>query len=903
MKLTLLSLLTQGSTAKASRLRPMLLHPGLLTAAIRSPSINCTGASRLRFNSTIPIPHQAEQSPKSTEETIQKAEAIKEKDEQRDIESTTGEIDRKAREGIFYFDNIYPVVPGRFLFASYLLSIALGLTEKRVTKIIQKHAFPPEFPIKLTQLIPRYKDGGAFGKFEISADAPNVSQEDAEACIYSYLKDHDYRPIFNPFRRMRVFGVKGVPWIEDLKRSNSTKVRVVFDGEDLSQESLYKVLRRYGTIIDIESPPPGAKDLPRSAIVEFAVRRDACTARNCVNSLTVNNTKIHIVYIPSEKAGAFKKAIVDHPRISIPVILALLATLAVLIFEPIRTWFIKKKVCGSHGLEKYQLYRYLVRLKRDTMSTLNRYLHFSASAQARFEDLWTARQESVGTLQQWIEENVNTFIVVNGPRGSGKNELVSKFALSDRKNVITIDCESLSKARNDTSFVKAASSQLGYFPVFPWMKNITTFVDLIVQGLTGQKTGLSESNETQFKSMLNTTVTALKEVALENYDPNDSEVRLTEESYLQLHSEVKPVVVIKHFLNEVPSADTNDFIYKYLADFASVLVQTNAAHVIFVSNDTSFDKTLSISLPNQLFKILTIGDADPQSAKNFVMQQIIEANKTTEIFEEGTNEKVVLAEPKLSDFPNLDEALRPLGGRMTDLQTFARRIMSGEPPMMASKDLVRQSASEILQMFLLKANPDWTREQVWVIIKMLAELEKKSNDNRASGSSGGWFRGGNDKKNKNHAEPRVTLPTLPFSDLLSTPCFKTIQQQDALVALQHSEMIALIMDNGRPSAIKAGKPLYQAAFKALVADPELKAMMETQLLEKLITTENGKITKFEEELLSLSNLPKRWEINERIDYLSSKLSISQGKIMDYEDKIASYADFVKEFKKQQVTGK
>ncbi|KAF5100414.1 hypothetical protein D0Z00_001273 [Geotrichum galactomycetum] len=880
----------------------MRLHPGLLAAATRFPSIHCTGTSRLRFNSTIPIPQQPEQSPQKTEETILKAEAIKEKDEQSDIESTTGEIDRKAREGIFYFDNVYPVVPGRFSFTSYFLSTALGLTENRVSKIIQKHAFPPDFPVKLTQLIPRYKDGGAFGKFEISADAPNVSQEDAEACIYSYLKDHDYRPIFNPFRRMRVFGVKGVPWIEDLKRANSTKVRVVFNGDDLSQESLYKVLRRYGTIIDIESPPPGAKDLPRSAVVQFSVLRDACTARNCVNSLTVKNTKIHIAYIPSEKAGTFKKAIFDHPRISIPVILALLATLAVLIFEPIRTWFIKKKVCGSHGLEKYRLYRYLVRLKRDTMSTLNRYLHFSASAQSRFEDLWTARQESVGTLKQWIEENVNTFIVVNGPRGSGKNELVSKIALSDRKNVITIDCESLSKARSDTLFVKTASNQLGYYPVFPWMKNLTTFVDLIVQGLTGQKTGLSESNETQFKAMLNTTATALKEVALENFDRNDSEIKLTEESYLQLHSEVKPVVVIKHFLNEVASADTKDFIYKQLADFASVLVQTNTAHVIFVSNDTSFDKTLSVSLPNQLFKILTIGDADPQSAKNFVMQQIIEANKTTEIFEEGTNEKVILAEPKLSDFPNLEEALRPLGGRMTDLQTFARRIMSGEPPMMASKDLVRQSASEILQMFLLKANPGWTREQVWVIIKMLAELEK-SNDKSASESSGGWFRGGSDKKHKNYAEPRTALPTLPFSDLVCTPSFKTIQQQEALVALQHSEMIALIMDNGRPSAIKAGKPLYQAAFRALVADPELKAMMETQLMEKLIATENGKITKLEEELLSLSKLPKRWEINERIDYLSTKLSISQGKIMDYEDKIAIHADFVKELKKKQAATK
>lgn len=902
MKLTPLSRLVKTSAIGASPLRPMRFNQILLTTNTYTSKTNHINVCNLRFNSTIQPQQQPDKVSEKTEETIQKAEAIKEKDEQRDVQSTTGEIDRKAREGIFYFDNVYPVIPGKFSFTSYILSSILGLTEKRVTKIIQDHAFPSDFPVKLTQLIPRYKDGGAFGKYEISADASNVTQEDAEACIYTYLKQHDYRPIFNPFRRMRVFAVKGIPWIEDLKRANSNKVRVVFDGEDLSQESLYKMLRRYGAIIDIESPPPGAKDLPRSAVVEFSKLRDACTARNCVNSLTVKNTKVHIAYIPSEKAGAFKKAVLDHPRISIPVILALLATLAVLIFEPIRTWFIKKKISGSHGLDKYRFYRYLVRLKRDTMSTLNKYLHLSASAQsAKFEDLWMARQESVSTLQQWLEENVNTFIVVNGPRGSGKSELVSNIALSGRKNIITIDCEGLAKARNDTSFVKAASSQLGYFPVFPWMKNLTTFVDLIVQGLTGQKTGMSESNETQFKSMLNTAVTALKEIALENYVRDDGEISLNEETYLQLHAEVKPVVVIKHFLNEVSSTDSNDFIYKHLADFATILVQTNVAHVIFVTNDTSFDKTLSVSLPNQLFKVLTIGDADPQSAKNFVMQQIIEANKTTEIFEEDSDKKVVLPEPKLSDFPNLEEALQPLGGRMTDLQTFARRIMSGEPPMMASKDLVRQSASEILQMFLLKNNPDWTREQVWVIIKMLAALEKNSGkDKAASESSGGWF-GGSGKKNKSYIEPRTAMPTLPFSDLASMPSFKTIQQQEALVALQHAEMISLVMENGRLSAVKAGKPLYQAAFKALVADTELKAMMETQLFEKLIATENSKITKFEEELLSLSQLPKRWEINERIDYLSAKLSVSQGKIMDYEDKIAVNADLVKEFKKKQLT--
>lgn len=833
--------------------------------------------------------------PVDTSEAVLEAEATKGKDEQNDVEGTTGEIEKKYREGIFYFDNVYPVTPGKFSIVSQFMSYILGLTEKRVENTIVHHAFPSDLPVKFTQLIPRYKDGGAFAKYEISSSAPELTHDEVEALIYARLKDNDYRPLFNPFRRMRVFAVKGVPWIEDLKRASSKQVRVVFDGEDLSEESLYKVLRRYGSIIDIVPPSPAAKELPRSALVEFARLRDSCTARNCVNSLIVENTKIHITYVPAERAGWIKKSIIDHPRIFIPVFLALLATLAVLIFEPIRSWFIKKKVCNQPLFEKSEIYQWFIRVTKTTLSTLSRYLHISGSNQiAQFGDLWSARQESINTLQQWLEENVNTFMVVNGPRGSGKRELVSKIALKERSNVLTIDCESLAKARNETAFIKAASAQLGYYPVFPWMKNLTTFVDLIVQGLTGQKTGFSESTDIQFKSMLSTTVTALREIALENYKKADKEeLSISEEDYLQLHSEAKPVVVISHFLNRIESSNT--FIYSHLAEFASILVQANVAHVIFITNDVSFESTLSPALPNHMFKVLKIGDADPQSAKSFVLQQISEANKTA-VADSGSSDKPV-TEPKASDYPDIDHALHPLGGRMTDLQTFARRIMSGEKPMTAAQDMIEQSSSEILQMYLLKLTAQWTREQVWVLIKKLAALDPSNKLKKVKSDS--WFSSQPVETSDYQGESTAALPELPFTDLLVDPNFKSLQQQEALMALQHCEMISLQQVGGRPVSVKAGKPLFQAAFKALIADKELTAMMETQLMEKLVAAENAKISKFEEELLSLAQLPRRWEVKQRIDYLSNKLSVSQTKILDYEINIKVHEKVLKEAKKDR----
>lgn len=865
-----------------------------------------------RYNSTVSSNAIPPPPPGDISEKIEEAEAVKENDEQKNVEETTGEIEKTVREGIFYFDNVYPVSPGRYTIPFEIFSRLLGLTERRVKDILVRHAFPPDLPVKFTQLIPRYKDGGAFAKYEISKDAPALTHEEVEATIYSHLKSHDYRPMFNAFRPMRVFAVLGVPWIEDLKRYSSKQVKVVFEGPDLSQEEIYKLLRRYGSIIDIVPPSPAAKDLPRSAMVEFQRLRDACTARNCVNSLTVGETKIHIEYVPNDKAGWFKKTVMDHPRIALPVVLALLATLAVIIFEPIRTFFIKRKVCSNHSLEKYRVFRWASAVYKTVVSTVTKYLRFDGRCGARFEDMWDARQESINTLQQWIEENVNTFIVVNGPRGSGKRDLVNKIALRDRPNVLQIDCEALTKSRNDTTFLKAAASQFGYYPVFPWMKNITTFIDLITQGLTGQKTGFAESIDVQFKSILNTTLSALREVALENYKRADqTELQISEDDYLQLHSEAKPVIVLSHYQNNDgessgQSNHSNQFIYKQLADFAASAVTANIAHVVIISNDITFDKTLSVALPNHLFKVLTIGDADPQSAKSFVLQQILEANKTAEPAI-GEDEPKEVAAPKASDYPGLDSALKPIGGRMTDLQSFARRIMSGEAPQRASQEMISQSMSELLQMFLFKKGSPWTTEQVWVLIKKLADLETRNKDRdlkrqqQKANSSGGWF--GFGSSSSSSADPVAlsndlsSLPVLAYSDLIADANFKTFEQQQALLALQHAEMITVQQEGGRPVAVKAGKPLFQAAFRALVNDKELCAMMETQLLNKLHSAETAKITACEEELRTLSQLQSRKEVRDRVDYLAVKLGGAQTKIAEYEAKLARHAEILAKAKK------
>lgn len=951
----------------------------------------------------------------------QEAEEQQEQDDQDNVQETTGVIEKRAREGIIYFGNLYPIAPFSSTYFSRALAFAFGLTESRVIQILTNHAIPLDFPIKFTKIIPRYKDGGSFARFTIDEDAPSIiTVKEAESVMNQTLKANEYRPLFNPLRRIRSFSVLGVPWIEDLHRRVSRKVRVVFEGgSELNQETVYSVLRRYGPIKDITTKND-PKDPIKSAVVEYLYARDASTARNCVNSLVVQGTQIHITYIPTDGGiNALTKAVMDHSRISIPIIIALLAAFAVFIFNPIRIFFIERKVTDTTlpgTIEHNPVVRWLRGITRETMSNINRYLHREVdSFIPTFESLWIERQHVVRQIRQWLQENVNTFIVVSGPRGNGKKDLVTKFVLKDRENILTIDCEQLLKAQNDPAFIRAAAGQLGYYPVFPWMNNIATYLDLIIQGLTGQKSGIAESTEQQFKDMLTTSIAAIKGVALKEYHnavkdeghrtggANPVTERLTEEAYLQLHPEAKPVVVISHYLNRTDPS--KQYVYKLLADFASILVQTNTAHVVFITNDVTYESFLTSSLPNRIFKVASVGDADSKDAKRFVLNQILEARRTEaqanaharynngeseedkkeddqlskyiavdkavaekkealevakmkeELKHEGDAEKeaqegslatrilsyttgVFSSEQSSSDdtksinedieasadvnsedaeslsleYPYLDYALVPLGGRLTDLQSFARRLKSGEKPLDAAEDMVNQSASEIYQMFLQRnqrvltnsetpssSATEWTQEQAWTIIKILGSLSTHgfTKERQIALADSGFAPGSDRGKSKVNKYSNISHdikdsePEISLSFFLQDPNFKTKEQQRALTALQQAEMISLLHEGGRSVAVKAGKPLFQAAFRALIDDKVLFAIQETALLNSFVTAESKKIQKYEDELSTLSTMQlKSFEIKTRIGYLEKKLLASHDKVAKYEDELKGLSNIM-----------
>jgi RNA12 protein len=168
----------------------------------------------------------------------------------------------------------------------------------------------------------------------------------------------------------------------------------------------------------------------------------------------------------------------------------------------------------------------------------------------------------------------------------------------------------------------------------------------------------------------------------------------------------------------------------------------------------------------------------------------------------------------------------------------------------AVREIIEQSASEILKMYLLDVDLStrkWTPQQAWLLIKQLA-----AND------------------------------TLRYNELLLADVFKDGGEQ-TLQALEQAELISITSTNGRPHAVKPGKPVYQAAFEYLTEDEVLRARLDLAILTQLIGIENKNVDKYETELNVLAALPGgAKQLAPRIHWLLDKAMASHAKVEQYE---------------------
>ncbi|KAK7752365.1 mitochondrial escape protein 2 [Diatrype stigma] len=796
-----------------------------------------------------------------------------------------GHIDAAANESILWLDNLFP------LKLSGLLRAPWRDPEKDIAGLMKrfensslgaldpinmvKRALPDDkIPVKVTEIIPRLKDGGAFVKF---SHPSNIPAKEVEEKVATLLRERPIKPIFSPFRGVQAGLVQGIPWLEDLHRYPYGRVRIEFvpknpgeEAVELSQETLYSLFRRYGKIAEIQSQPWDSKVLPKFAYVDFGFVRDAIMARNCLHGFVVPEelgggklgTKLRMSYEQRAKQHRIWEWISSHPRIVIPVLVALLTGLTVIVFDPIRSFFVKIHITGKLRWNNSRLVRWLRKQTSDILS-----FRREKAEEAGLTTIWTHRKDLIDQIQKWLMETAETFIVVQGPRGSGKKELVLEQALKDRRNVLVIDCKPIVEARGDSSTIKQMGTAVGYRPIFSWANSISSMVDLAVQGTTGVKAGFSETLEAQLQKILATTAGALTEIGLADRRKTDSDFSLPPDAYLETHPEKRPVVVIDNFLHK---NDDKTIVYDKIAEWAAALVQSNVAHVVFLTNDSSYSKSLSKSLPDRVFRQTALGDLSPDVAKRFVLSHIQndpDTETTDDSDSDSTSEEKKKKTPanQLVQLSELDACIGTLGGRLTDLEFLARRLKAGQTPREAVEEITEQSASEILKMFLLpgKTTPDgpgdrkWTVEQAWYLVKALAEQD-----------------------------------SLRYHEVLLSDTFKSsLKAPDAEAALDGlagGELISVTTAHGRPRAIAPGRPVYAAAFRALRADPVLAAKLDTAVLTELAKIEAATIEKAENELATLATLPRQpAQMAGRVNYLLAKLEASQRKVEKYEAEMAT----------------
>ena len=607
-------------------------------------------------------------------------------------ENKSGHIQTNNLQSVLFFNNLLPInLQWLFRIPWTLEKVFPKLLDKNRTSSISA-VNPVQVlenatkasgvsGIKVLEVLPRLKEGGAFVKF--SHDESTNSETVSEA-VKAYLRENKVRPWWDPLARVKSRLVGGKPWIEDLSRLPSQRLKVEFlptepgaEAAELSQEQLYSFFRPYGKLVDIIAQPSDSKVVPRYAYLDFARKRKAIMAKNCLHGYTVTEaqgggkvgTVFRLTYEKKARFGWIKDWIFNHPRLVIPALAALVAGITVSVFDPLRTVTIKAHITRAFHFEDNVIFRWFKSQGEDLISKVKSLGQHDDPGDAGMQVVWDDRKPQIEQIQAWLMETADTFIVVQGPRGSGKKELVLDHALKHKREahkVLTLDCKPIQEARGDSATINAAAGQVGYWPVFSWMNSISGLVDLAAQGAAGVKTGFSETLENQLGKIWNNTASALKAIALDGRHKNDKDAKLSDDEYLENHPERRPIVVIENFLhkNNEPGAA---MVYDKIAEWAARLTTSNIAHVIFLTTDVSYSKALGKALPDRVFRQISLGDCSPEVAKRFVINHIdfVDSDEKDEC--EDDEKAKPTASQRRNDLGELDNVIGQLGGRLTEL--------------------------------------------------------------------------------------------------------------------------------------------------------------------------------------------------------------------------------------------
>lgn len=435
---------------------------------------------------------------------------------------------------------------------------------------------------------------------------------------------HKFRRWFM-LRQTKVFPVLGNPWLEDLNRFPSRRLHIDFtEGpQNLSQQAIYAVFRQYGKISDIVSKDPqgmcihsagerseknpsatdsmdtntgesdttGAHFLtPGSASVRFQSLDGAVAARNCLDGYWLDEIhhihgrekgiRLSILYEHATRRKWIMDTLASHPKISIPLLIVILTLTVVAVFEPVRVWFIKLKITGKEDLVD----RYIFWWRKP---------HYGDPPPPFSPTVNETERAALTKLNELLQKSDDRSIAVVGD--CKEKRLLIKKHLSNRKNVLIVDCKPIAEAVDEVDTIKAAAQEVGYFPVF---STINLLSDLAVRSALGHTEAVVKPLDAQIREIMLVTRDAVKQIALRDKPQAEEGNERTNREYLAANPQARPVIIIDNFLHQ----ENGSLIYEKVAELASELVSDLYAHVVFLTSDTAFNK----SLPNPLFHKISL---------------------------------------------------------------------------------------------------------------------------------------------------------------------------------------------------------------------------------------------------------------------------------------------------------
>lgn len=195
--------------------------------------------------------------------------------------------------------------------------------------------------------------------------------------------------------------------MEDLDRFPSRELQVEMAGPAIPQEELYAIFRPYGRIHDIV---PGDK----VARIMYTSIRSATAARNCLhaaahtshppNAADPKTTVLRIFYADKKRASWIKDFAANHPRITIPLLVALIGSLSYFVWDPIRETVVKAKVEGTLDANRWRVVRWV---KRETLGRLGLSggkNDLDAAVAAGRTGIEEERQQAKEQLSTWLKD-------------------------------------------------------------------------------------------------------------------------------------------------------------------------------------------------------------------------------------------------------------------------------------------------------------------------------------------------------------------------------------------------------------------------------------------------------------------------------------------------------------------